>query len=76
MNTQERLVKVYNLITAAHLLLNKGQMMNAISLIQTARLIASQSDQFLELNKIQVDKDCETALALIQKESEGEKKGE
>jgi hypothetical protein len=79
MIAQERLIKVYNLITAAHALLNKGHMMQAIGFIQTARLIASQSDEFLELNKTQVDEDCDAALALIQKESarsEGEKKGE
>jgi hypothetical protein len=68
METQERLVRVYNLITAAHAQLNKGYLMHGIAFIQTARIIASHSDQFLALNKAQVDDDCNEALALIEKE--------
>ena len=71
MKDADRLGKVYALICAAHVLLNKGQMMQAVRFLQTARIVAGRTDEFLKRNKAEIDRDCEEAEKVIQRDEEG-----
>ena len=65
MTLQERMEKVYVLITAAQALIESGRSTQARGLIQTARLIATMADEFLALNSATVDDAVNGAVAVI-----------
>jgi hypothetical protein len=62
---QQRMEKVYLLITAAQALIESGHNTKARGLIQSARIVATMTDDFLALNNAQVVTDLDEATAVI-----------